>query len=60
LTGDSQDTLAICLEVQQLYLYRHLKHSLKEWFKLLPTLEQAKKMEAGLTDKHYNELLLLR
>ena len=25
LTGDSQDTVAICLEVQQLYLYRLLK-----------------------------------
>ena len=36
LTACAQDTLAICLEVQQLFLYVKLYRELRQWHKLLP------------------------
>jgi len=38
LTGCAQDTIVICLEVQQLYLYVHLYRELLSWYKMLPKL----------------------
>ena len=57
LTFDSQDTVTICLEVQQLYLYRHLKHGLLLWFAKLPTLAS---VNNKVNDGHYNNLRTLR
>ena len=55
LTGLAQDTIAICLEVQQLYLYVHLKHQLCRWHEQLPKLAGLK-----ISPEHRNKLRDLR
>jgi hypothetical protein len=55
LTGCAQDTLAICLEVQQLFLYVKLYRELRQWHKLLPVPQ-----EVSLGDWHHNDLIILR
>ena len=55
LTGCAQDTVVICLEVQQLYLYLHLYRELLSWHKLLPRL-RAK----GLSNQHHFALKQLK
>jgi hypothetical protein len=60
LTGLAQDTLAICLEVQQLYLYVHLKRGLTRWYEQLPALKGLKHQLHRIGDEHYNSLRDLR
>ena len=51
LTGCAQDTLVICLEVQQLFLYVKLYRELRQWHKLLPKLKKV-----NLSALHHNDL----
>ena len=55
LTGCAQDTIVICLEVQQLHLYRQLKKRLFDWHKLLPLLS-----DKSLSAEHHNHLRQLK
>lgn len=55
LTGCAQDTIVICLEVQQLYLYVHLYRELLSWHKLLPRLSAK-----GLSNNHHFDLKQLK
>jgi len=56
LTGCAQDTIVICLEVQQLYLYLHLYRELESWYDLLPKLDYKLKFSSD----HYKCLRKLR
>jgi len=54
LTACAQDTLAICLEVQQLFLYVKLYRELVQWKQKLP------KLRLISNDWHHNDLLILK
>jgi hypothetical protein len=60
LTGLAQDTVAICLEVQQLYLYSNLKYGLLAWFDRLPKANTKLKSGKSIRSEHFNQLLNMR